>query len=349
MVVEAHKISLVSYGTVNDFPMQLKHNFFNSYFVIQIKLFAYRFEAKQRERIQLTFTSSFFGNKHCSSYKDSRTGRWKCDRPAKRTIGGEGYAQIIITEYPWEGVPIQRDCLCTNRSEPLTIYTLTAPVVEINFTVTMMNITEDYDDFTFDGEYKFIPSGPGDETVCSTGWGERRLRGSSGEIRLFDKRQTPSAPEIVGDRHVISESVRAEVACVHRPWLIEPGGDEVTPVQGRYLYVKVPGFEVMPATSFCRTPNRLFIYEARDTSQPHEICPDGPNFVELFSPGWNSTQTPLETSLKQHARSYVIDFLQHEPADYSIKWIEVMKQPLFEHDPDSNVMPHSVSLECRYK
>ncbi|KAI8436728.1 hypothetical protein MSG28_010211 [Choristoneura fumiferana] len=329
--------------TASRFPVRLRQNFQigsdvfrkisipESYFLLwsrgaQNLTCILRFEAKQKERIQLTFTSSFFGNKHCSSYKDSRTGRWKCDRPAKRTIGGEGFAQIIITEYPWEGVPIQRDCLCTNRSEPLTIHTLTAPVVEINFTVTMMNITEDYDDFTFDGEYKFVPSGPGDETVCSTGWGERRLRGSSGEIRLFDKRQTPSAPEIVGDRHVISESVRAEVACVHRPWLIEPGGDEVTPVQGRYLYLKVPGFEVTPATSFCRTPNRLFIYEARDTSQPHEICPDGPNFIELFSPGWNSTQTPLETSLKQHARSYVIDFLQHEPADYSIKWIEVMKQ-----------------------
>jgi hypothetical protein len=120
--------------------------------------------------VQLTFTSTYFGNKHCSTHKDSRTSRWKCDRPLKRTIGGEGLAQIIITEYPWEGVPIQRDCLCTNRSEPLNIHTLTASVIEVNFTVTMMNITEDYDDFAFEGEYKFVPTGSGDETVCSTGW-----------------------------------------------------------------------------------------------------------------------------------------------------------------------------------
>ncbi|XP_026734671.1 uncharacterized protein LOC113498735 [Trichoplusia ni] len=307
-----------------------------------------RFEAKQGERIQLTFTSTYFGNKYCNTHKDGRTSRWKCDRPVKRTIGGEGLAQIIITEYPWEGVPIQRDCICTNRSEPLNIHTLTAPVVEINFTVTMMNITEDYDDFAFEGNYKFVPTGPGDETVCSTGWGKRRLRGSSGEIRLFDKRQLPVAPEIVGDRHVISESVRAEVACVHRPWLIEPGGDEVTPVQGRYLYVKVPGYDLTPSSQYCSTPNRLYIYEAHDTSKLREICPDGNNVIELFSPGWKSSQTTLETSLKPHARSYVIDFLQHEQADYSIKWIELMKKPSFERDPDSNIIPAPVSLECRY-
>lgn len=297
----------------------------------------------------MTFTSTYFGNKYCNTHKDGRTSRWKCDRPVKRTIGGEGLAQIIITEYPWEGVPIQRDCICTNRSEPLNIHTLTAPVVEINFTVTMMNITEDYDDFAFEGNYKFVPTGPGDETVCSTGWGKRRLRGSSGEIRLFDKRQLPVAPEIVGDRHVISESVRAEVACVHRPWLIEPGGDEVTPVQGRYLYVKVPGYDLTPSSQFCSTPNRLYIYEAHDTSKLREICPDGNNVIELFSPGWKSSQTTLETSLKPHARSYVIDFLQHEQADYSIKWIELMKKPSFERDPDSNIIPPPVSLECRYR
>lgn len=310
----------------------------------------FRFEAKQGERVQLTFTNSYFGNKHCSTHKDSRTGRWKCDRPTKRTIvGGDGFAQIIITEYPWDGVPIQRDCLCTNRSEPLNIHTLTAPVVEVNFTITMMNITEDYDDFAFEGEYKFIPTGPGDESVCSSGWGDRKLRGSSGEIRLFDKRHTPISPEIVGDRNVISESVRAEVACVHRPWLIEPGGDDLTPVQGRYLYVKVPGYEVTSSAPFCSTPNRLFIYEARDTSKLREVCPEGSNIIELFSPGWKSPQTPIESSLKPHARSYVIDFLQHEQADYSIKWIEIMKKPIFEHDPDANLLPASFSLECRHR
>lgn len=259
-------------------------------------------------------------------------------------------AQIIITEYPWDGVPIQRDCLCSNRTEPLTIHTLTAPVVEINFTVTMMNITEDYDDFAFEGEYKFIPSGPGDETVCSTGWGERKLRSSSGEIRLYDKRQTTSIPEIVGDRHVISESVRAEVACVHRPWLIEPGGDDVIPVQGRYLYMKIPGYQVTSNSAFCPTPNRIYVFEARNTFKPKEICPDGSNAVELFSPEWDSSEPHLESSLKPHARSFVIDFLQHEQADYVIKWIEVMKKRVFEHDPESTPLPAlPLALDCQYR
>ncbi|XP_013164823.1 PREDICTED: uncharacterized protein LOC106115808 [Papilio xuthus] len=308
-----------------------------------------RFEAKYGERVQLTFTNTYFGNKYCITYKDSRSSRWVCDKPIKRTIGGEGYAQIIITEYPWEGVPIQRDCLCTNRSEPLNIHTLTAPVVEVNFTVTMMNITEDYDDFAFDGEFKFVPTGSSDESICSSGWGERRLRGSSGEIRLYDKRQMPIPPEVIGDRNVISESVRAEVACVHRPWLIEPGGDEVTPLHGRYLYMKLPGFEMSSTSTFCPTPNRIYIYEAHDTTKPKEICPDENESMELFSPGWSAAQTNLESSLKPHARSYVIDFLQHEPADYSIKWIEVMKKSAMENEADSVFFQTSISLECRYK
>ncbi|VVD04805.1 unnamed protein product [Leptidea sinapis] len=306
-----------------------------------------RFEAKLGERVQLTFTNTYFGNKYCSNHKDSRSSRWVCDRPIKRSIGSEGLAEITITEYPWEGVPIKRDCLCSNRSDPLNIHTLTGPVVEVNFTVTMMNITEDYDDFAFEGEYKFIPTGPGDETVCSTGWGERRLRGSSGEIRLYDKRDLV-IPEIVGDRNIISESVKAEVACVHRPWLIEPGGDEVTPVQGRYLYMKIPGFEITSTSPFCTTQNRLFIYEAYDTSKSREICPDGTNFIELYSPGWDSTQTSLESTLTPHARSYVIDFLQHEQANYLIKWIEIIKKSSIEHDPDSGILPYSVLLDCRY-
>ncbi|XP_023940214.2 uncharacterized protein LOC112047349 [Bicyclus anynana] len=307
-----------------------------------------RFEAKHGERIQLTFTNTYFGNKICSTHKDSRTSRWKCDRPAKRIIGGEGLSQIIITEYPWEGIPIQRDCLCTNRSEPLNIHTLTAPVVEVNFTVTMMNITEDYDDFAFEGEYKFIPTGPGDDSICSSGWGDRKLRGSSGEIRLYDKREASVAPDIVGDRHVISESVRAEVACVHRPWLIEPGGDDVTPMQGRYLYVKIPGYEITSNSPYCKTHNRLFVYEARDTSIYRKICPDISNTVVLYSPGWKSAQTTIESSLKPHARSYVLDFLQHEQADYSVKWIEIMKKASIEHDPDTNILPSSATLDCRY-
>ncbi|CAK1580186.1 unnamed protein product [Parnassius mnemosyne] len=307
-----------------------------------------RFEAKYGERIQLTFTNTYFGNKYCNTYKDSKTSRWICDKPIKRTVGGEGYAQIMITEFPWEGVPIQRDCLCTNRSEPLNIHTLTAPVVEVNFTVTMMNITEDYDDFAFEGEFKFITTGPGDESVCSSGWGDRRLRGSSGEIRLYDKRQKSISSEIVGDRNVISESVRAEVVCVHRPWLIEPGGDEITPLQGRYLYMKLPGFEISPTSKFCPTLNRLYIYEAHDTSKFREVCPDENESMELFSPGWKTAETTLESTLKPHARSYVIDFLQHEPADYSIKWIELIKKSSIEED-DTAFFPNSVSLECRYK
>lgn len=255
----------------------------------------------------------------------------------------------MITEIPWEGVSLQRDCLCSNRSDPITIHTLTAPVVEINFTVTMMNITEDYDDFAFEGEYKFIASGPGDETVCSSGWGERKLRGSSGEVKLHDTRHATVIPEIMGDRHVVSESVKAEVACVHRPWLIEAGGDNVIPIQGRYLYLRFHGFEINANSQFCPTTNRLILYEARDTLRPQEICPESTSTLEYYSPGWTSNDTSSESSLKPHARSFVIEFLQNEPGDYSIKWIEVMKKPSYDNDPEATPLPFAYPTGCAYR
>lgn len=304
-----------------------------------------RFEAGSGERIRLTFTKTAFGNKECYSLKDTRTARWKCDRLYSRAYSkyGDGFAELRITEYPWPGISIPRDCICSNISESITIHTLTAPVVEVNLTITMMNITEDFNDFGFEGEYQFMPINTAEDKVCSNGWTDRRLKGFSGEIALKNPTldDTPMS-EIISDTNIISESVRSDDPaidnCIHQPWIIEPMNPNLN-----YLYLKIKGFEINQISStICPTSNRIFVYHALETHSPKEICPvpsvdyETSNFdtqtVELFSKGWKlrGDQSDSRFILEPNSRSFVVEFLQRETGKYTVKWIEVSKRPALE-------------------
>lgn len=67
-------------------------------------------------------------------------------------------AELRLAEYPWQGVKLPRDCICSNLSERLIFQSLSSAVLELSFTVNRMNVTQDYLDFFFEGEYRFIPS-----------------------------------------------------------------------------------------------------------------------------------------------------------------------------------------------
>ena len=47
-----------------------------------------------------------------------------------------------------------------------------------------MNVTQDYRDFFFDGEFRFVTRSEASDQTCSSKREDRRLRGSSGEISL---------------------------------------------------------------------------------------------------------------------------------------------------------------------
>ncbi|KAF6206679.1 hypothetical protein GE061_017915 [Apolygus lucorum] len=144
-----------------------------------------RFEPNLGERVQLTFTRAKFGGRPCTTQKDARTGRLRCVHNLKLSNASTGVAELWISEYPWPGVQIPRDCMCSKLSDPQIITTFTSSVVEVNFTVTLMNITQDFNHFNFEGEYQFIStSSTEDVENCLKFKKERRLRGSSGYIEL---------------------------------------------------------------------------------------------------------------------------------------------------------------------
>lgn len=294
----------------------------------------YRFEANNNERVRITFNKLLFGNKQCSNKKELRTERNRCEYTRRNRLG---IGEINISEYPWPGIQIPRDCLCVNHSvekQPIKIYTLSSQIIEINFTITLMNITEDFNDYFFDGEFQFLGKHEtfyDDMEICQTHWDNRRLKGTSGEIAL---RSSPFDSTTITS---IQDDRRNQ--CVHQPWLIEPED-----TLNNYLYLKIRGREISP-NQFCSTTNRIIVYSGLNTNHPRIICPISTipidlmenqvekvsnGLVEMFSDGWKvlSVAEEIITLLTPHSRSFVIEFLQSEPGNYVVTWMEVSKRPL---------------------
>jgi hypothetical protein len=331
-----------------------------------------RFEASQGERVRLTFTRARFGDRPCVSRLDARTRRWTCVVMKAKTKSPmallPGVSELWISEYPWSGVQLPRDCLCSKLTEPLVITALTSSVLEVNFTVTLMNITEDFFDFYFEGEYQFLSGDDVDGAVCSTSREEWRLRGSSGEIALRSPVtrkaivQNPTVAQELREENSAREKNMNSAQCVSHPWLIEPE-DSVN----NFLYLKIRGVE-LPASSamttnvnsaVCPTLNRIVVYSGVDTRDPKVICPAETGadattkvqVVEVFSDGWNRVNksgTGL-VLLPPHARSFVVEFLQKEPGSYAVTWMEVSKRPLLTTSSPFAMSSLATPLECLYR
>ncbi|XP_044729645.1 uncharacterized protein LOC123292996 [Chrysoperla carnea] len=319
----------------------------------------FRFEAGKNERVRLSFNKVLFGDKSCVNKKDIRTQRWKCDRQ-HRWSKIFGIGELQISEYPWPGINLPRDCICTNITEPFKIQTLTSQIIEVNFTITFMNITQDFNDFYFEGEYFFVPKNDFDDEICASHWGDRRLRGTSGEIALRSpemKRtsKTSNAESIYlesDQTNIRNTNGHNNKKCVHQPWLIEPEDAE-----NNYLYLKIRGREII-SSQFCATTNRIIVYSGSDTQSPRIICPassmandendsstNSNSIVEIFSEGWKSSSLTDEVTslMKPQARSFVVEFLQSEPGNYVVTWMEVSKRPLSVPSSSSSIMISTAS------
>lgn len=273
---------------------------------------AYHFESTEYQRLRITFTKTGFGNKNCLSKYDQEVDRWSC------YPRGVNAAQLTISEYPWPGIEVAKNCICSNLSEPVSITTKTARKVVVNFLVTDMSITEDYKDYFFEATYEFVS--PTSESTCVNPWKNRRLRGSSGEISLRNNVQTLKQSE--QSFYYFNQTT---MFCAQQPWLVEPE-DSFT----NFIYLKIKG-AVMSNSSDCPTRNRIVVYsaDADEESEHHVVCPffhgDYDSVVEMFSDGWNVFSYRKMRS--RNSRSFVIEFLQREPGNFVVTWMEVSKNP----------------------
>lgn len=129
-------------------------------------------------------------------------------------------AELRLAEYPWQGVELPRDCLCSNLSERLVFQSLSSSKLELTFQVSRMNVTQDYLDFFFEGEFRFVPAAsllaPGGASLSSGGAGEslagageqQQGPGSTGASAAAAAAAAAAAQACHGSSHSLSDSPR---------------------------------------------------------------------------------------------------------------------------------------------
>ena len=139
--------------------------------------------------------------------------------------------------------------------------------------------------------------------------------------------------------------------CINEPWLIEPEDTQL-----HFLYLKTPGFRLNNRNiDECPTKNRIVIYPAMNSYYKTVVCPtesnnsiyknEGQRIVDLISDGWNFSSTvwhsgkPLTEHEQHHSRSFVVEFLQHEPGYYVVTWMAISKR----------LLSGPTILECPYR
>lgn len=157
------------------------------------------------------------------NYHDPKSGNWHCNYRHSHT------ADVRILEIPWDGVNIQRDCICSNETLPIIISPLASHTIELHFNVLMMSVEQDFKDFFYEGTYEFLNDG------CDTDWDDRKLKGISGNLEIRLPQCSPIA----------------------QPWLIEPE------LNASHLVLKLNGFwlPVKPPME-CPVETRIVVYPA---------------------------------------------------------------------------------------
>lgn len=235
-------------------------------------------------------------------------------------------------------------------SERIIVRTLTSNVVEVRFTITLMNVTQDYRDFFFEGEYRFVPVGAeSNEHGCSTRLEERRLRGTSGEISL----RSP-LPRVIPGLAAVEEILTntedlTATQCVNEPWLIEPEDARIN-----FLYLRTAGYGItLDNVEECTTLNRIVVYSAANTKERSVICPEGgvdtARTVDFFSGGWNYSAVNASVAMAQHSRSFVVEFLQREPGFYAVTWIAISKRSPTASNVGANAFAILPTEDCPYR
>ncbi|KAH1015930.1 hypothetical protein HUJ04_007239 [Dendroctonus ponderosae] len=268
----------------------------------------YHFETREYQKLRLTFNKAGFGRKDCQTEFNPEINRWECNFKSEL----DGKATISVSEYPWLDVELKRHCVCSNISdEPFHITTKASLKFVMQFSVTNMKNTEDYNNYFFDATYEFLSS----DSNCFNPWSTRRLKGSSGEISVRN------SEEKVDDYENTIHTNQTVRYCLQQPWLIEPEEES------NFIYLKIKGIQRRDPR-LCSNKNRILIYPVGHSDDFYVICPDhgnGEHIVELFSEGWNMYS--YKKLQDRNTRSFIIEFVKREPGHFLVTWMEISKNP----------------------
>ncbi|XP_073840699.1 uncharacterized protein isoform X2 [Musca autumnalis] len=259
----------------------------------------YRFEAGPSERVRLVLHNVSFGEgTTCTTDNDLHTGRPKCNQ-----LDPDGrITELKLYDVPFRDVKIQMGCFCDNSSAlynnaPLT-FVSNSRIMELTFTVTKLNISEDFADVNFFASYEFKRV-----SDCRK---RLKLKGAGGE----DEIKYPMKSQ--------------DSSCEGLSWYIEAQSlDKSLFVQtwGSYLPVDPTSEDAMR----CHTKNRLMIYSGRPLKPMRVVCPaqsgPRPTSLHIFSEDWMNGQ-PL---FSNKPVSLVLEPILKEPGDIAFTWLEIYR------------------------
>ncbi|XP_055602820.1 uncharacterized protein LOC129751377 isoform X2 [Uranotaenia lowii] len=263
----------------------------------------YRFEASFGERVRIELYNVSFGESaSCVTESDGHTGRARC-APTELDPEAGRIGELRIFDVPHRDVRIPMGCFCDNTSStynsPMTFIS-NSRTLELTFTVTRLNISEDFADVYFHAAYDFIRV-----PECRK---RMKLRGSGGE----DEVTYPMRSN--------------EASCDGLPWIIE------ATKQDRSLFVRTWGsFLPLDPTqeefSKCNTRNRLMVYSGRPLKLMQVICPSPPSSrsaaLHIFSEDWLSSQPFL--SVDSRPVSMVLEPIHKEGGSIAFSWLEIQR------------------------
>ncbi|XP_060655692.1 uncharacterized protein LOC132790945 isoform X3 [Drosophila nasuta] len=257
----------------------------------------YRFEAGTSERVKLVLHNVSFGEgTACTTDSDLHTGRPRCNQ-----LDPEGrITELRLYDVPFRDVKIQLGCFCDNSSAlysnaPLT-FVSHSRVMELTFTVSKLNISEDFADVFFSASYEYKR-----QPDCRK---QLKLKGAGGEDELKYPLKTQDA------------------SCEGLAWYVEAQSPErslFVQTWGSYLPVDPTSEDAMR----CHTKNRLMVYSGRPLKPMRVVCPaqsgPRPTSLHIFSEDWTNGQ-PL---FMNKPMSLVLEPILKEPGDIAFTWLEI--------------------------
>ena len=208
----------------------------------------------------------------CNTETDLHTGRPKCT-PSDTDLDGR-QSELKLFDVPYRDVKLNLGCFCDNTSSlyntPLTVQSY-SKTMELIFSVTHLNISEDFADIYFYASYEFVKV-----PECRK---KLRLKGSGGE-----------------DLATYSIKPQHDTSCDGLSWYIEAQQFD------RSLFLLTWG-NFLPQDSInedalrCNTKNRLIVYSGRPLKIMRIICPSSPGprptALHIFTEDWSSAQPIL--------------------------------------------------------
>ncbi|KAJ1522885.1 hypothetical protein ONE63_002027 [Megalurothrips usitatus] len=280
----------------------------------------YRIEAAANERIRLTVDKAAFGGDpdSCSTVADPHTGRPTCAYAV-----GARTSELRLWEVPWRDVRLPRACLCDNSTvAPRSfVYESASRVLELTFTVTQLNVTEDFEDLYFRATFEIVRN-----AECSR---KQRLRGAGGEIEF----ESPA-------------SSRSDLSCEGFPWMVEAHENKslFLLTWGSFLPVSGP---VDDGATRCHTKSRILLYSGRPLRLLRVVCPlkqrERGFMLQLFSEEWfglpAGQQLPAAPPGTQSysavaaalataghgAPSFLVEWVGRDQAAAALHWLEISR------------------------